>query len=759
MRILPKLELFILSACLTLTLCFNLFGYWQDRRILLTSFYDSSETEILHFEKVIDAFFAGAKANVLFLEERLAEVPIDDTLFSLVGLTGEGKVLPSYTSETDLRLLSLFDGFLKTHRQFLMAFFGSANGGYIEVPVIELGKGYDPRVRPWFQKALQNPGQVNITEVYQTLFSEVPQLGIVKAVLRGGTLCGVLGLSLSLKALTDMIRQGKIQRIGNVFLVDASDRVLANSMDPMYNFGPLSALSSELPEGSIGRTWRLNINGKRTLGVSARSQILPWRYIVFVDEDELFEPLKLNAFWFSLITLGILFFVVFFTIPVSRGFSRPIEELSRQMVRFGKQHFFEQIHVKGFREIEEMSDSFNEMTGELKTLIEKNKAYYDELERINLALKRRNIELENTSEHLFDYSSRMEEMISITSRMCSSTIEKDESFLKDALEMILDLIPKADYGSVSLVEDDKWRFVHTVGHDIETLKQLPLTVDMLEELQNAKSLERLMEADDGVFPPDLSDAFRRATRSIRASILIPLKFSGQTLGTLSIEIAKESDEQFTSSDYKILQTFSNLASAFLKIQKYIQQQEGFQKDLITSMIRLLEIHDPYTKGHSENVANLSITIAEAMGLDKTLVSRVFWSGMVHDIGKVLVPGVILSKPSMLTAKEYNLIKEHPVWGARVLEPFEDLKDVAKYVRHHHERWDGLGYPEGIGGETIPLVSRILSVADALEAMTSDRPYRKRVSLTAALREIENNAGSQFDPKIAEIAVRSIKKLA
>ena len=113
MRILPKLELFILSACMTLTLCFNLFGHWQEKRILLTSFYDSSETEILHFEKVMDAFFIEAKANVLFLEELLAEVPLDDTLFSLVGLTGEGKVLPSYTSETDLRLLSLFDGFLK----------------------------------------------------------------------------------------------------------------------------------------------------------------------------------------------------------------------------------------------------------------------------------------------------------------------------------------------------------------------------------------------------------------------------------------------------------------------------------------------------------------------------------------------------------------------------------------------------------------------------------------------------------------------
>jgi polar amino acid transport system substrate-binding protein len=114
---------------------------------------------------------------------------------------------------------------------------------------------------------------------------------------------------------------------------------------------------------------------------------------------------------------------------------------------------------------------------------------------------------------------------------------------------------------------------------------------------------------------------------------------------------------------------------------------------------------------------------------------------------------------MLTAKEYNLIKDHPVWGARVLETFEDLQDVARYVRFHHERWDGLGYPEGIEGEDIPLISRILSVADALEAMTSDRPYREKISLAEALKEIEKNAGTQFDPKIAQMAVKSIKRLS
>lgn len=760
MRILPKLELIFLSVCLAVILIFSLVSYFQNRQTHLKHFYESSEKEILHFEKVIDTFFEEAKANVLFLEDRLGEAPIDDNLFSLVGLTGEGKVFPAYTSETDEKLLSLFDSFLKTHPNITMVYFGSASGGYIEVPIVELGKGYDPRVRPWFQKALQNPNRVTITGVYRTLFSEVSQLGIVKAVTRAGELSGVIGLSVSLKALTDMIQQAKIQEIGHVFLIDSAGTILANSLDPQYNFGPLSSVSPDLSDPQLfQREAALYVNGKKTLSVSAENYSLQWRYLILADENELFESLQLYTFYLAAFALAIMVSVLLLTIPVSRGFSHPIEEFSRQMNRFGKQHFFEKINIKGFREIEEMSDSFNAMTEELKALLDKNKVYNDELERINETLKNQNLELEESSERLSEYSSKVEEMIWITSRMCSSAMEKDENFLKDLLEMIMGLVPKADYGSVSLVEGERWRFVHTVGHDIEILKQLPLTSDLLQELQNAKLVDHLMETNERIFPPDLYEPFWRATKPVRSSILSRLKFSGQTLGTLSIDIAAESEEQFSSEDQKIVQTFSNVASAFLTMQKYIQQQENFQKDLITSMIRLLEIHDPYTKGHSENVAKISVNIAEAIGLDKSQISRVFWSGLVHDIGKVLVPGAILSKPSMLTAKEYNLIKDHPVWGARVLETFEDLQDVARYVRFHHERWDGLGYPEGIEGEDIPLISRILSVADALEAMTSDRPYREKISLAEALKEIEKNAGTQFDPKIAQMAVKSIKRLS
>jgi len=760
MRILPKLELFIFSICLAVILFLSFFNHYQNRRSLLDFFYDSSEIEIRHFEKVIDIFFEESKANVLFLEERLYETPIDESLHSLIRLEGEGKVFPAYTSDTDKRLLNLFDSFLRTHQNITMVCFGSASGGYVEVPIVELGKGYDPRIRPWFQKALQNPNRVTVTGVYRTLFSEVSQLGIVKAIARDGELTGVIGLSVSLKALNDLIQQVKIQEIGHVFLTDSAGTILANSLDPQHNFCALSSVSSDLSPERLSQTrTTIKVDGKNTLIVSADSYNLQWRYLIMMDEAELFKSLRSNTTLITFFSITLMSIVLLLTIPVSRSFSKPIEEFSNQMSRFGKQHFFDKIDIKGFLEIEDMSDSFNAMTEELKTLLDKNKVYNEELERINERLTNQNLELEKSSERVLEYSNKVEEMVWITSRMCSSAMEKDENFLKDLLEMIMGLVPKADYGSVSLVEGERWRFVHTIGHDIEILKQLPLTSDLLQDIPSAKLIDQVMEVNERIFPPALYEPFQRATKPISSSILSRLKFSGQTLGTLSVDIAAESGERFTNEDLKIVQTFSNVASAFLTMQKFIQQQENFQTDLITSMIRLLEIHDPYTKGHSENVAKISVNIAEAMGLDKAQVSRVFWSGLVHDIGKVLVPGTILSKPSMLTAKEYNLIKDHPVWGSRVLETFEDLKDVARYVHYHHERWDGLGYPEGIEGEDIPIISRILSVADALEAMTSDRPYRKKISLAEALKEIEKNAGTQFDPKIVGFAVKSINSLS
>jgi len=124
----------------------------------------------------------------------------------------------------------------------------------------------------------------------------------------------------------------------------------------------------------------------------------------------------------------------------------------------------------------------------------------------------------------------------------------------------------------------------------------------------------------------------------------------------------------------------------------------------------------------------------------------------YDIGKIGIPEDILNKPGLLTEEEYRIVQRHPVISAEILERFEHLRELAHIVRYHHERWDGKGYPEGLSGEEIPIESRILAVADAFDAMTSDRPYRKALKLEKAIEEIRKNKGKQFDPDIVEVFI-------
>ncbi|MTI71666.1 MAG: HD-GYP domain-containing protein [Firmicutes bacterium] len=177
--------------------------------------------------------------------------------------------------------------------------------------------------------------------------------------------------------------------------------------------------------------------------------------------------------------------------------------------------------------------------------------------------------------------------------------------------------------------------------------------------------------------------------------------------------------------------------------------------MIVSMINMLEIHDSYTKNHSKNVADLSAKIAEKMGLSKERVDKAYWAGIIHDIGKTLIPYEILNNKEKLTDEEYNIIKKHPVYGYETLRDSKELRNVARYVKHHHERWDGIGYPDGLKKEEIPLISQILTVADTWDAMTSNRSYRKALSKEIAVEEIKKNKGTQFSPRVVDVFLNKL----
>ena len=198
------------------------------------------------------------------------------------------------------------------------------------------------------------------------------------------------------------------------------------------------------------------------------------------------------------------------------------------------------------------------------------------------------------------------------------------------------------------------------------------------------------------------------------------------------------------------ETKTNLATT-------VNRLSGMMDGTVSAIAKIVEARDPYTSGHQERVAQLSSAIAEAMGFDDDLVSGIRIAGLIHDIGKVYVPAEILTKPRQLTDVEFNIVKLHPQVAYEVLSSIDFPWPIATYVVQHHERLDGTGYPDHLKGDDILLGSRILAVADVVEAMSSHRPYKAAPGLEAALEEIETNANRLYDAQVVESCIRVFRE--
>lgn len=178
-------------------------------------------------------------------------------------------------------------------------------------------------------------------------------------------------------------------------------------------------------------------------------------------------------------------------------------------------------------------------------------------------------------------------------------------------------------------------------------------------------------------------------------------------------------------------------------------------EFIESFIEILETKDAYTRGHSNRVAHYSMEIAKKMKLSKEEINLAHISGHLHDIGKIGIPDEILGKNGILNDLEFSLIRKHSEFGYNILNKVSVLKEHALIVKHHHERWDGLGYPSALKGNNIPLISRIIAVADSFDAMTSSRSYRLKLDLSYAIEELKRNSWKQFDGEIVAIFLKEV----
>jgi putative nucleotidyltransferase with HDIG domain len=240
-------------------------------------------------------------------------------------------------------------------------------------------------------------------------------------------------------------------------------------------------------------------------------------------------------------------------------------------------------------------------------------------------------------------------------------------------------------------------------------------------------------------------------RALGPVVIVPVRSEQEIIGTLELGRARSGGARvFTEADIRLLEGIAEIGGNAVRRARLFQNLEQSYMQMVLALARTMDARDTYTAGHSERIAALAETVARALGCAEAEIQDVQWGALLHDIGKIGVPDEILRKPGPLTEAEQIVMRQHPIVGEGILAPTERMRGVARIVRHHQERWDGSGYPDGVRGEAIPIGARILAVVDAYSAITDDRPYKKARSHADALRELRRGAGTRYDPHIVEV---------
>jgi GAF domain-containing protein len=243
---------------------------------------------------------------------------------------------------------------------------------------------------------------------------------------------------------------------------------------------------------------------------------------------------------------------------------------------------------------------------------------------------------------------------------------------------------------------------------------------------------------------------------LETALSCPLVVKDKFVGLINLG-EKESKKPFSQKDVRLLSTMSGHVAIAIENAKLYENLLKSYLSTVSALAEAIETKDPYTRGHSERVSIYATVIAQAMNLSASEIEGIRIAGILHDIGKIGVPEGILLKFAPLTDAEFGVIKEHPVISARIIEKAEFPWEIKPLAFHHHERYDGSGYPDGLKEKDIPLGARILAVADTYEALLADRPYRRCFPKEKALEIIKEAAGTQLDPEIVPVFLELVEK--
>jgi len=349
-------------------------------------------------------------------------------------------------------------------------------------------------------------------------------------------------------------------------------------------------------------------------------------------------------------------------------------------------------------------------------------------------------------------SQNLKEVLNLTYNISNSKDVDERDFITNLLNITMEVIPESDYGTAYLFNGDNMIPISSKNYSNKNISSIEISFNKYYEKYKDDEtfiIRRNNEIPFVVNGNDNNINRLMYSKDIKETLFFILKVDDVNTAALSLDIDVESTEVFTDESIKLLDLLKNIPTSYYLMIKDYENKQILYKDMIISVLKILSIYDPYTNKHSNNVAELSVLLAKQLNIDKVGIEKIYWASLVHDIGKILVPKEILDKKSRLSDDEYDVVKMHPTWGYETLKSNKSLSDIADIVKHHHERWDGNGYPDNLIAEDIPFFSRIVAVADSYDAMRTDRPYRLTMSKEAAINEIKVNSKKQFDPVVVE----------
>lgn len=421
----------------------------------------------------------------------------------------------------------------------------------------------------------------------------------------------------------------------------------------------------------------------------------------------------------SIVAVGL---ILLLTYHVVRSVVRPLDALTGNTRRLAEGDFSGAVQVTGAQEVRELAENFNRMTESLK-------------EQSDSLMK------------------KVEDMAALYEMSRSLGLTPDPDSLFDSVLDSTLRILEVEIGHIVLVDEKTGalRLRATRGIGLARIGEHVMGDSMSEwVIREGRPLVFNPSSDDGQTsggPGTLSE--------VRAALCAPLTSSEGPIGTITVG-TRRLGHRFAADDVRLLGTIANHVSiAVGNMSLFSAVQEAYLAT-VRALAAAVDAKDPYTRGHSDGVAAYALMIGRHLGLSQEQMTALSMAAYLHDIGKIGIGEDILLKPGKLTHAEMCQMRHHPLIGANILEPVAFPWPIAPVVRHHHEHYDGRGYPAGLKGTEIPLLARILAVADAFEAMVTDRPYRRGRSHQEAILELQRCSGTQFDPDVVAAFVEAVE---